>query len=72
MYLHSTLQDLDHEWRQVENVVVDSRDVWNDSTRTQFEDRDWRDIHFTMTGYLDNLRELADTIQYVTEHLPCR
>lgn len=71
--LHSQNDTLQAEWRDIENVVVDSQSNWDqsDPTRAEFDARYWNEIPQAMYDYFDALRELADTIQHVTDNLPC-
>lgn len=72
--LQSQNDALQAEWREIENVIVDSRNTWDqsDPTRAEFEAQYWNDIPQAMYDYFDVLRDLAETIQHVTENLPCK
>ena len=72
--LHNAFSELQTQWREIENLVVDSKNIWDmsDPTRIEFDRRYWNDIPNAMYDYLDSLRELADIIQYTVENLPCR
>ncbi len=68
--LHNEYVSIQNDWRELDTVISDSRELWNDATRKDFYGQYWGDMVQIVNVYLSCLYELAETIDYVKQNMP--
>ncbi len=64
---HDTFQI---EWNELDTTVADSRNIWSDASRSEFDATYWQEMVQVVNHYLSALYELSDTIQYIEQNMP--